>query len=291
MEELRARHDGSINCIVAYGSCVRSGDLFDGLLDLYLICDNYRAAYTNPLLALGNWLLPPNVFYAEIEHEGRTLRSKYALISSSDFQRFCSTSRFESYVWGRFAQPVSLFWCRDTDSRTQVELQLLEAVKTFLTRCLPGLPATGSVDTLWRDALALSYATELRSERSGRASELADTSREHFATVSGLVSGALKFPFTVYREGEEISYRAEVPAIQRRLSGTGWMLRRALGKLLSLLRLLKGLFTFDGGLDYVAWKLERHSGQEIAIPDRVRRFPLVFVWGFCWQLYRRGIFK
>ena len=69
------------------------------------------------------------------------------------------------------------------------------------------------------------------------------------------------------------------------------MLRRALGKLMSILRLLKALFTFSGGLDYIAWKLERHSGQQVVIPARVRRFPLLFIWGFCWQLYRRGIFK
>jgi hypothetical protein len=291
MAELRERHGAGVNCIVAYGSCLRSGDLFDGLLDLYLVSDNYRAAYSNPLLALGNWLLPPNVFYAETEHDGRTLRCKYALISARDFKRFCSGSRFESYIWGRFAQPVSLFWSRDKDSRTHVESQLMEAVKTFLTRCLPGLPATGSVDSLWREALALSYATELRSEGSGRAGELAATSREHFATVSRLASESLDFPFTVYTEAGELCYRAQVPAIRRRLSGPSWMLRRGLGKLMSLLRLLKALFTFAGGLDYIAWKLERHSGQEVTIPGRVRRFPLVFIWGFCWQLYRRGIFK
>jgi hypothetical protein len=58
-----------------------------------------------------------------------------------------------------------------------------------------------------------------------------------------------------------------------------------------VLRLLKALFTFECGLDYIAWKLERHSGQRIEIPDRVRRWPLVFSWGFFWKLYRRGVFR
>jgi hypothetical protein len=70
-----------------------------------------------------------------------------------------------------------------------------------------------------------------------------------------------------------------------------WLLRRIQGKTLSILRLVKALFTFEGGLDYIAWKLERHSGQEIVIPDRVRRRPLIHMWGFFWQLHRRGIFK
>ena len=60
--QLRARHHDAICGILLYGSCLRSGDIYDGLLDLYLICDGYRAAYRNPLPAGANWLLPPNVF-------------------------------------------------------------------------------------------------------------------------------------------------------------------------------------------------------------------------------------
>ncbi len=59
---------------------------------------------------------------------------------------------------------------------------------------------------------------------------------------------------------------------------------------MSILRLVKALFTFEGGIDYIVWKLQRHSGQEIIVPDKVRRYPLVFSWGFFWRLYRRGIF-
>jgi hypothetical protein len=291
LSQLRAHHGEGVNAIVAYGSCLRSGDIFDGLLDLYLICDDYRGAYGNAAPALANWLLPPNVFYAEVTHEGKILRSKYALISSADFARYCSSARFESYIWGRFSQPVSIIWHRDQASLEAVENCLLNAVRTFLENCLPSLPASASVDTLWSESLALSYATELRSERSGRARELAGASSEHFAEVTRLVSGTLDFPFSVYNEGAGLYYRAEVPRLRRRLAGSSWILRRVSGKLMSILRLLKALFTFAGGLDYIAWKLERHSGQEVVIPERVRRFPLLFVWGFCWQLYRRGIFK
>ena len=60
---------------------------------------------------------------------------------------------------------------------------------------------------------------------------------------------------------------------------------------MSVARLVKALFTFEGGLDYIAWKLERHSGQPVVIPDKVRRAPLIHLWGFFWGLYRRGIFK
>ena len=291
LQQLRERHHGAVNAILLYGSCLRGGDIFDGLVDLYLICDSYRSAYASRGLALSNWLLPPNVFYAELEHEGKTLRSKYALISIADFRSGCSTRWFESYIWGRFAQPTRIVYWRDESSRHAVEQCLLQASRTFLQRALPCLPAFGPVYDLWRDALALSYRTELRAEHSGRAAELAQASLAHFETVTRQLQGTLDFPFSVYELEQTLHYRADVGGYRRAAGRLGWLTRRVYGKLMSVLRLLKGLFTFDGGIDYVVWKLLRHSGQEVVVPDRVRRFPLLFMWGFFWRLYRQGVFR
>ena len=90
LRELRTRHNDAICCTLVYGSCLRSGDIYDGLLDLYLICDSYRSAYGNGLMATANWLMPPNVFYAETTLDGKILRSKVTVISLPDFQRGCS---------------------------------------------------------------------------------------------------------------------------------------------------------------------------------------------------------
>ena len=291
LQQLRERHHGAVNSILLYGSCLRGGDIFDGLVDLYLICDSYGSAYAGHGLALINWLLPPNVFYAELAYEGKTLRSKYALISTADFRRGCSTRWFESYIWGRFAQPTRMVYCRDESSRYAVEQCVLQASRTFLQRALPCLPAFGSVYDLWRGALALSYGTELRTERSGRAAELAQASLGHFEAVTRQLQGTLDFPFSVYEPEQTLHYRADVSGYRRAAGRLGWLLRRVYGKLMSVLRLLKGLFTFDGGIDYVVWKLVRHSGQEVVVPDRVRRFPLLFMWGFFWRLYRQGVFR
>lgn len=291
ISELRARHNDAINAVVIYGSCLRSGDIFDGLLDIYLICDNYRAAYDSSRLALGNWLLPPNVFYTEIEYQGQVLRTKYAVISSADFDKFCSPARFESYIWGRFAQPVAVPWHRDQASLDTLHNSLQQAVTTFLGRALPSIAASGSVTALWQDSLALSYNTELRSEGNNRATQLAQMSAQHFAAVTERVAAAVSPPLRLSSVDGELCYECSVSNWQRRWSRLAWTWRGMSGKLLSVLRLLKALFTFRGGLDYIAWKLERHSGESIVIPDRVRRYPLVFLWGFFWQLYRRGIFK
>ena len=53
---LRERHGEAVAAILFYGSCLRGGDPFDGLVDLYVIVDRYRAAYRGLLPALFNWL-------------------------------------------------------------------------------------------------------------------------------------------------------------------------------------------------------------------------------------------
>jgi hypothetical protein len=291
LEHLRRRHRDAICGILLYGSCLRSGDLYDGLLDLYLVCDGYRAAYGRVLPAAANRLLPPNVIYAELASGGRVLRSKVAVISLADFLRRCSPARFESYIWGRFAQPTRVLYSRDEATRRALEGALLQASATLLQKAAPALPPQGAVEALWQQALALSYATELRTERAGRTAELARFSADFYDAVTRLHAGTAGLPLAVHEVDGRLHYRSSFSGRARRLAGWAWFWRRVQGKPLSVARLLKALFTFEGGLDYIAWKLSRHSGEEIVIPERVRRAPLIFVWGFFWQLYRRGIFR
>lgn len=299
LESLEQRFHGSVDAVLVYGSCLRSGDIYEGLLDLYLLVRDYRSAYRARLLAAANWLLPPNVFYAEASAAGRTLRSKVTVISRTDFHHGCSWRWFQSYIWGRFAQPVYIVQARNARVRAAVEQDLQDAVRTLLGRALPLLPAQGSVATLWQQALALSYATELRSERAGRAAELTASALPFYCAVTRAAAPRLSPPLELLEptHGEPdaaaatLAYRVEVPVLSRRLAPWAWAVRRAQGKLLSIVRLVKALFTFDGGLDYLAWKLSRHSGQEISIPERVRRYPLIFSWPFFWRLYRRGMFR
>jgi hypothetical protein len=296
LAQLQARHHGAICCTLLYGSCLRSGDIYEGLLDLYLICDSYRAAYRRPLLAAANWLLPPNVFYAEqaaVEGAaaGSILRSKVTLISLRDFQRGCSPAWFESYIWGRFAQPTRILYVRDEQLRGKVEKSLTEAARTLLCNALPALPPEGSLATLWEQSLSLSYATELRTERGGRARELVQSSLNFYTALTRAHAAHLGFSFVLHEQAQGLRYRSQIGALRRHWATLAWALRRGQGKLLSILRLVKALFTFDGGLDYIAWKLQRHSGEEIRIPDKVRHAPLIHLWGFFWGLYRRGIFK
>ena len=78
---------------------------------------------------------------------------------------------------------------------------------------------------------------------------------------------------------------------RRFLNRLAWQARRVQGKCLSVLRLGKALFTFKGGLDYILWKIERHSGVAIPEDSALRRYPLSGVWVIFWRLYRRGGFR
>lgn len=296
---LKTRYGDSLVGVLLYGSCLRSGELLEGLVDLYAVVDDYRQAYRNAhgnayhktWLAVANRILPPNVFYLEVPIDKATVRSKYAVVSLRDLQRGTSVARFESYFWGRFAQPTRIVYSRDPASLDALQDSLLQAAATFITRALPLVAKEASVLQLWTESLALSYGTELRTERSGRAQELSDHGAQFFEQLTRLIAPRLPAMLQLIETPDGLHYRASVAIWRQRLAGPAWRLRKILGKLLSVTRLVKAFFTFDGGLDYIAWKLARHSGQSIEVPDSVRRWPLILMWPFFWRLYRRGIFK
>jgi hypothetical protein len=54
---------------------------------------------------------------------------------------------------------------------------------------------------------------------------------------------------------------------------------------------LKGALTFDGGADYVLWKIERHSGVRVDPQWRERRLPWLALGAEFLRLYRRQAFR
>ena len=52
--------------------------------------------------------------------------------------------------------------------------------------------------------------------------------------------------------------------------------------------LAKASFTFVGGVDYIAWKIDRHAGTDIRIKPWQRRWPLLAAVSLLPQLLRSG---
>jgi hypothetical protein len=92
-------------------------------------------------------------------------------------------------------------------------------------------------------------------------------------------------------DGNTARYNARIPKRLRMKSRLDWFVRRMQGKLLSVLRLLKGLLTFRGGVDYILWKIERHSGERVEVPPHLERYPLIATCVIFWRLYRRGAYR
>lgn len=270
-----AERYGSAVCgVLFYGSCLRTGEIEDKILDFYVIVDSYRSAYGRGWLAIANKILPPNVFYHEMQVGELTVRSKYAVLSLEDLQRRTSEDCLNVSVWARFCQPCMLMFPRSEEEGRQIARCVSSAVTTMLGNLLALKPNATTSREVWVAAFEETYASELRSERAGKGLEIYLLDQDRYDTLTPIAFAAL--------EAKE-SGRFK-PQIQR-------MARRCNGKVVSFLRLVKASMTFDGGIDYLAWKIRRHSGVEIDIKDWMRRHPIVAGVVLFWQLRRRGAFK
>ena len=268
------------SAVLFYGSCLRE-DRLDGLmLDFYVIVDDYDRAYGD-WRARANRLIPPNVF--QIAHAA--LRAKYAVLDSADFARLCSARTRNPSVWARFAQPSRLAWVRDDAARAAAVTAISGAAPALLAAAAPMLPATLTVEALWTGAFALTFASELRTERSGRGDSIvaADPARYAAFTLPALTAAGI----AATTDGDQL----HIAALDREQAATAWRARRRDGKLLSAARLAKAAFTFDGGLDYLAWKIERHAGVPVPITPWMRRWPLAGGIALLPRLLRSGAVK
>jgi hypothetical protein len=246
-QAVAAGHGASSRAVLFYGSCLRQRQLDGLMLDFYLIVADYRSAYAKQWLATANRLVPPNVFYFE---QGG-VAAKYAVLSEADFHRLNGPETRNVSVWARFAQPSRLVWAADELARGRVVESVSRAAPTLLAAAAPR-PGEEPLD-LWRRAFALTYSAELRAERKERAGSVVETDPERY----------LRFTAPALAAAAGLRPRGS------------WRGRRARGKVLSVLRLAKASATFAGGADYIAWKINRHAGTDIALTPWQRRHPLL----------------
>jgi len=262
------QHGDASRAVLFYGSCLRQQQLDGLMLDFYLIVSNYRGAYGKSWLATANRLIPPNVFY--FEHEG--LSSKYAVLSEADFTRYCSAEAPDVSVIARFSQPSRLAWIADHAARIRVELAVAAAPATLAAMTLPMLSEdeAGNPLSLWRRAFELTYRTELRAERKERPGSIVERDAPFYRRLTKAV---LRDP----------------PKSDSSSSGErAWKRYRRRGKRAQIARLAKASFTFAGGADYIAWKINRHAGTDIQLKPWQRRWPLLAAVSLLPRLLRSG---
>jgi hypothetical protein len=258
---LKSMHPGAV-AILAYGSCIRGVDVKETLIDFYVLTETLADVSSNIISRLACAVVPPNVYYAEAKIDGVKLRAKYAVLPIVVFSNWMRPKTINPYFWARFSQPSALVFVRNAATRQAV----VAAISTAISTCYANATSlTSSVDALeiWAAGFSATYATEFRSEKSDRAAQIVATYPEYYK--------------------EAASHLQSAAPIKANLA---W--RSAAGKMWQILRLIKAAFTFQGGADYVVWKIERHSGEKIILTSWQKRHPILAGMMLLPTLLRKG---
>ena len=264
---------GAVNgaqAILFYGSNLRTGSL-DGILDFYILCEGERER--------GIW---PRVSYHERKIGDTVLRAKVATMTLTTFRAAAGGEMIDTTIWARYVQPSALAWQRDDDSAVATARAVAAAAITAARLAVALGPTQAMAGQYWRCLFRATYAAEFRMEQVGREETILSANREHF---SGLLPMALR---AAGIEFEAISQHIHpsLSTVDRARILRWWGLRRRMGKILNLVRLLKASTTFEGAARYAAWKIERHTGVAVALSAWQERHPVLAAPGVLWRVWR-----
>jgi hypothetical protein len=271
VDAILAAHGGAVRAILFYGSCRRS-DQPEGVMDFYVLVDRYRTYHRSLFRSLMNRLLPPDVSFLQVKNHTTPVAAKVTVISLNQFARRMRPDTIDTTLWARFTQPSSLVYAADDDARKQVIAALHQAIHTACGWALHSTPAPPASSVFWTQIFALTYDAELRVERGNRPQVIYDNDPAYYDGIFNALELDSPHPLPGAAHGH-------------------WALRRYAGKILSILRLCKGAFTFEGGVDYLLWKVERHSGVALVLSPWQRRHPILAAPRLLYQLYRRGAIR
>lgn len=268
---LQRRFGDSLEAIVLYGSYLLGKR--DSLLDCYVLLNDRGRTVQ------GNWqwllqrLLPPNVYYLSRTELGVDAHAKYATLTLAQLSHAIENDS-HSYFWSRFAQPCAVLYSADEQVAQTIQGLRAAAIARCISEASQLVRTEHMSREFWIKLFKATYSVELRAESSERAALLVDANRAYYDTL--------------YSAGNV----AAIPKTRsERAQQSLWRRRRWGGKALSVLRLMKASLTFSDGLDYLLWKMERHSGVHLEASERQRRYPLLFAWPLIWRAYRRGGFR
>ena len=263
--------------------------------DLFVVVEGYRAFYDalrragltgkRPgLMAFVSGWLPPTQYSLRFEPEG--VHVKAAILRRDTWGRETSARRRDHFCMGRLCQPTRILYVRDEDARGLLLEGLVSSHRETWHWARPWLPPTFDAVQYGLSALRTSMRWEVRPEPPGRADALWEAQRD------------LQMPVfeALLRELEE---RGEVEPVPGR---AGWLratrpvraierlrcqlyLRRSIVR--ATARWLKHVVTFEGWLDYIVRKASRHTGEPLALTERERRWPWIFLWGRFFRYLRR----
>ena len=148
----------------------------------------------------------------------------------------------------------------------------------------PDLPPHFDAAAYVRQLFRTSFRFEVRPESGGRADALYDAQADQLIPIFERVLENLGLQGRVSRRADG-SFCCPDPSRAPRRSDAArfseWSRVRATA------RWPKHAITFDGWLDYIIRKAERHSGETIVLTPLERRFPLILLWPRVFQFLAR----
>lgn len=258
--QLQARP--GVAAVLFYGNMLREAGA-GGLMDFYVLTESDAAYHGVGLSALANRLLPPNVYFAELEQseaespEGQsTVSAKVAVMRLGAFHARMQPDVWDTTLWARFSQPALLLHARDDAVRTTVIDAIVDAYDAAAWWAGHLSEPGADAQTAWETLYINTYGAELRVEGTDRASLIVERA----------------FPLYKALHAARIAPIA-ISTKDRSKAKTSWDRRRRWGKVLNITRLIKAAFTFRGGLAYALSKIERHSGAPVELRPWERRVP------------------
>jgi hypothetical protein len=256
-----------------------------------LVCEDpgkfYRAVHQAGLLkrsprllsALDPFLPPTQVRLAR-----EPWLVKASAVSLSSLERATSTSRKDQFLAGRLFQDVHVVWARSPEFASRVGAAVDSARKVTLNWAAPDLPDRFDAAAYVRQLFRTSFRFEVRPETKGRADALYQAQAERLVPAFESILEGLAEGGRLRRNGDGTFSLVEpvsAPDRVRRRAFLEWSRVRATA------RWPKHAVTFDGWLEYIIKKAERHSGETIVLTPLERRLPFLFLWPRVFRFLRR----
>jgi hypothetical protein len=286
-ERLAAAAGETLDGLVFFGSRrtgAASADAWSAY-DVFVLVGSYRPFYeameraglsgkAPGLLSLLSRWLPPTQY--SIRVEGSPVHIKATVIRTDTFHRETSPRRRDHFCIGRLFQPARILHARDEASRSAFVEDLVSAHEATWQWSRPWLPASFDADAYGGNALAVSMSWEVRPEPPGRAAALWEAQREEQIPVFEALLEELAGRGEVVPAGPKGVWGAARPVTGGETLLLKLYFRRSIAR--STMRWLKHVLSFEGWLDYILRKANRHGGELVELSERERRWPLIYLW-------------
>lgn len=285
-DQANARYGDATGPILFYGSCLRDATN-EGMLDVYLLPPSYDDFHRSLLERGLNEALPPNI-YSWTLRGAEAIRAKVAVVRLARFAEECRDESGDSSTWARFCQPAALIHTTSPADAIAVRDAVVSAIVTAARWAALLGPESGTSRGFWTTLFRATYGAELRPERDDRPDRIYAADASRYDDVLRLAWDVAGIPWSDDGTGRLRTFLPESARLEARAS---WRARRLRGRARNAMRLLKGALTFDEPLDYLTWKIERHSGRSLGLTAWEREHPVLAAPSLVRRIVASGVIR